>query len=268
MNSTKLLHQELTGKIIGAYYDVYNAMSRDYPEYIYENALALALRDGDMQCQQQQEYQIFYKHKLVGVQKLDLIVDDEVVLELKHTPKLLKVHQAQLISYLKATDKKVGLLLNFGGQQPHFERFVYTLHAHLPTQPIHLEDAENGEKSLLYPELTYQIRQALYEVHSDLGPGFIARIYANACYHEFQLSAISAVPIKEMSVFYQKRKVGTIELNHFCVADKILVFPVAIENTADLKISNIKHWMRHCQIDFALIANFKETSLAIKTVTI
>ena len=269
MNNTELLYQELTGKIIGAYYDVYNSMSRNYPEYIYENAMIIALQEQEIQCQQQQEYQIFYKNKLVGVQKLDIVVNDKVVLELKHTQKLLRIHQAQLLSYLKATCKEIGLLLNFGGERPEFKRFAYTQQrAQPPTSPAHLEDECNCDPSLRYPNLTYQIRWALYEVHANLGPGFIVRIYANACYHEFRLSEISAIPIKEMSIFYKARNVGAIKLNHFCIADKIMVFPVAIENIGDLKISNIKNWMRHCQIDFALVANFKDTSLTIKTVTI
>jgi GxxExxY protein len=264
----RLLHRELTGEIIGAYFDVYNAMSRDYPEYIYENAMHHELRERGIRCRQQPEYQIFYKHKLAGLQQLDLFVDDKVVIEVKHTPTLLKIHQAQLISYLKATGETVGLLVNFGGKQPEFERFAYTMHSISPTSPDDLEEDSALAQSLRYPELTYRIRKAFYEVHTDLGPGFMSRIYANACYHEFRLSEISAMPIKEMSVFYKNRNVGGIKFNHFCIADKMMVFPVAIENMKDLKISNIKNWMRHCKIDFGLIANFKDTSLAIKTVTI
>lgn len=66
---TKLAHQELTGAIIGAYYEVYNHTSRTYPEYIYERAMMEELRRRGMATISQDEYQIFYKERLVGVQR-------------------------------------------------------------------------------------------------------------------------------------------------------------------------------------------------------
>lgn len=261
-----LLHQELTGQIIGAYYDVYNSLSRGYPEYIYQNAMIGELRERGISCQQQSEYRVFYKHKLVGVQRLDIFVAGEVVVELKCVPKLLKIHKAQAISYLKVVGKAICLLLNFGARQPEFGRLIYSPQPGSPVCFRPSEEQGGSDKQLHYPELTCRIRQALYEVHTDLGSGFIARVYANACHHEFQLSGIPAVPIREMSVFHRNMRVGSVKFAHFCVADKVLVFPAAIENVADLKITNMQNWMAHRKMSLGLIANFKEPALAIKSV--
>lgn len=71
---TQLLHKQLTGKIIGVYYDVYNKLSHNYPESIYEQAMMSGLRKNRVLCKHQKEYQIFYKNRLVGLQRLDIFV--------------------------------------------------------------------------------------------------------------------------------------------------------------------------------------------------
>src|SRR5512145_610924 len=117
---TKLQHEALTGTIIGAYYEVYNHTARTYPEYIYEQAMIKELRQRGLPVEQQDEYQIFYKEYSIGSQRLDLFVVQEIVVEIKVVETLRPRHKAQAHSYVKTVDKQVGLLFNFGGQQPEF----------------------------------------------------------------------------------------------------------------------------------------------------
>jgi GxxExxY protein len=112
----QLIHQELTGDIIGAYYEVYNRTPRTHPEYIYERAMMEELRLRGRATTRQDEYSILYKEHLAGVQRLDLFVAQEVAVELKVAERLTPLHKAQGISYLKTVDKPVGLLFNFGGR--------------------------------------------------------------------------------------------------------------------------------------------------------
>jgi len=74
---TELLHRELTGKVIRVYYDVYNGLSRTYPEFIYENAMMRDLARCGIECSRQDEYKVFYKDWLVGAQRLDIFVARE-----------------------------------------------------------------------------------------------------------------------------------------------------------------------------------------------
>ncbi len=83
-------YKDLTGAIIGAYYEVYNHTSRTYPEYIYERALMEELRLRGIASTQQDEYAIFYKGRQVGAQRLDLFVVRQVVVENKVTDKLTR----------------------------------------------------------------------------------------------------------------------------------------------------------------------------------
>ena len=175
----ELLHRELTEKIIRAYYNVYNGLSRTYPEFIYENAMIQELGRSRINCIRQEEYSILYKEWLAGKQRLDIFVAEQVVVEIKSKPNLSRLDQAQTMSYLKTTGQQVGLLFNFGSVEPEFNRLFFT---ERPIQPLS-SSPEQGWPDLLFPELSYQILGGLFEVHNELGPGFIHRIYARACYH-------------------------------------------------------------------------------------
>ena len=257
----KLLHKELTGMIIGVYYDVFNGTSRTYPEYIYERAMMSDLQRKGVACRQQPKYEIFYKDKQVGLQKLDLFVADQVVVEIKVTPTLAKLHKAQAISYLKVTGRKVGLLCNFGGQKPGFERLFFELQ----TQQSEIDSSATTaiERSAEYvlPELTHTIIGDLYEVHSLLGPGFIYRVYANAVYHELLLRGLEVLPQHEYQVMYRGRTIGEIKFDHLQIANSLMVFPVAIRNIGDLNLINLREWLKIRRIPLGIIANFFPTSL-------
>jgi GxxExxY protein len=255
---TKLLHSDLTHQIIGAYYQVYNGLSRVYPEYIYERAMTLELQRRGIRCRRQDEYEVFYKETLVGAQRLDLFVADEVVVELKAALELTKLHKAQTISYLKVTGKEVALLCNFGSSTPQIERLFFqgkTAVAPTPKPP------QEWPENYLDPQLTEQVIGALYDVHTTLGPGFIYRIYANAVYRELKMRGLDAAPRRAFDVFYQGQSVGQVKFEHIEVEGKLLLFPVAVQTMDDIRIKNIKAWLRERKLPLGLVANFYPASL-------
>ena len=115
---------ELTEKIIGAFYKVYNELGYGFSEKVYENALLLELEKLGFKVDQQKPICVFYAGKMVGEYFADLIVDDEVILELKAVKQLLPEHEAQLLSYLKSSLIEVGLLLNFGPKAENLRRVL------------------------------------------------------------------------------------------------------------------------------------------------
>jgi len=258
---TELLHKELTGTIIGVYYDVYNGTARTYPEFIYERAMMDDLRCKNVSCQQQPEYQVFYKDKLVGVQRLDLFVAEEVVVEIKVKPRLTPLHKAQAISYLKVVDKEVGLLCNFGSPSPEFERLYFTARSEKNERGTPLLLQTDWPSEFLSPDLTYTVIGGLYEVHSILGPGFIHRIYANAVYHELSLRGIEVLPRREYQVIYRGRPIGEIKFNHLQIGNSLMIFPVAVQDMNDLSINNLKAWMQVQNVPLGILANFYPASL-------
>lgn len=120
-----MLHEEITGKILKAYYTVYNTLGYGFLEKVYENALKIELRRLDLKVESQKNIKVHYTGYEVGDYYADLIVIDIVIIELKAAEVLCPEHEAQLINYLKATNIEVGLLLNFG-KEARYVRKIFT----------------------------------------------------------------------------------------------------------------------------------------------
>ncbi len=119
-----LKHRELTEKIIGAFYDVYNELGHGFLESVYEHALAIALVQAGMKVERQVPISVWFRGQQIGDFRADMVVDRNVLLELKAARTIEQAHEKQLLNYLRATDIEVGLLLNFG-VKPEFRRLVY-----------------------------------------------------------------------------------------------------------------------------------------------
>jgi GxxExxY protein len=105
---------ELTEKIIGAAIEVHRELGPGLLESIYEEALCYEFELQQMKYHRQAPADIIYKGKIIKGQKIDLLVEDEVVVEIKSLSKMPEVALAQTLSYLKATNHKRGLIVNFG----------------------------------------------------------------------------------------------------------------------------------------------------------
>ncbi|MEK7785343.1 MAG: GxxExxY protein [Chloroflexota bacterium] len=259
---TDLLHKSLTGSILRAYYDVYNGTGRTYPERFYDRAMVYDLNTMAIRCVQQPEWQIIYREKVVGKQILDILIAGEVVVEDKVAPSLTRLHKAQLISYLKVTGKQAGLLLNFGGPKPEFQRLYFTPREPKASEASVKRVAESRELAgLVEPEMVYEIVGGLFDVHAALGPGFMGRIYANACYHELKLRGLPIKPYKAIQVFYRGESLGELKFGHLRVSDTVMVFPTAATSVADFELDNFREWLQVQQASLGILANFHDTEL-------
>ena len=124
MQAENLKHHELTEKIIGVFYDVYNELGHGFLESVYEQALAFALVQAGMRVERQVPVSVWFRGQQIGDFRADLLVEGKVLLELKAARTIDQAHEKQLLNYLRATDIEVGLLLNFG-VTPQFRRLVY-----------------------------------------------------------------------------------------------------------------------------------------------
>lgn len=121
----KLLHKDITDTIIKAYYEVYNELGYGFLEKVYQNSMYLELKHRGFDIEAQKQIKVHYKGIEVGTYYADLLVNDKVILELKANEVLVYENELQLLNYLRATDKEVGLLLNFG-KKAEFKRLIYT----------------------------------------------------------------------------------------------------------------------------------------------
>ena len=120
----RLKHSELTEKIIGVFYDVYNELGHGFLESTYAEAMVGALTQAGLAAVREVPVPVWFRGKKVGQYFADLMVDDSVLLELKAARTLESAHEAQLLHYLKATEIEVGLLLNFG-LRPQFRQLLF-----------------------------------------------------------------------------------------------------------------------------------------------
>ncbi len=114
----------LTERIVGCAYEVSNTLGCGFLEKVYENALAVELRRAGLRVEQQKLVQVRYKGELVGEGILDLLVEDAVIVEVKAGDALDTSHTAQCLNYLKATERRVCLLFNFGKPRLQMCRLV------------------------------------------------------------------------------------------------------------------------------------------------
>lgn len=118
-------HTALTNKIIRCFYTVYNQLGFGFLEKVYEKSLLIELRKEGLSATRQTQLKVFYNQIEVGDYFADIVVENEVIIEVKTVEGLIEIHEAQLINYLKATNIEVGLLLNFG-KTPQFKRKVFS----------------------------------------------------------------------------------------------------------------------------------------------
>jgi GxxExxY protein len=121
----ELLHADLTESIIGAFYEVYNELRYGFLEQIYVEALVRVLRAKGHFVEREVLVPVHFRDDVIGLQRLDLLIDGKVVVEVKSTHDLAKACHRELLSYLRGTGLEVGLLLHFG-PEAQFHRTVCT----------------------------------------------------------------------------------------------------------------------------------------------
>lgn len=115
----------LTQQIIAACYQVHNELGPGFIEKIYLNALKVAFKKMGLNFQEEKEFEVLFGGEKIGKFRADLVVENKVIVELKSIEsKLPKIFESQVISYLKASDLRVGLLINFGRRRCEIRRLM------------------------------------------------------------------------------------------------------------------------------------------------
>ena len=120
-------YKDLTNQIIGAAYTVYNRMGFGFLESVYEKCLLIELHKAGITAEHQVEIAVQYDGQIVGEFRADLLVENSILIELKSVKSVSKTHEVQLVNYLVATGKEIGLLINFGEEGVQIKRKVRDL---------------------------------------------------------------------------------------------------------------------------------------------
>jgi len=119
--------KDVTEKIIGCAYKVYNTMGYGFLESVYEKCLLIELKKAGLKSEYQKQIIVNYEGEVVGNFIADIFVEELIILELKSVKNLAKAHEVQLVNYLVATGTNVGLLINFGEDKVEIKRKVRVL---------------------------------------------------------------------------------------------------------------------------------------------
>jgi len=119
-----LLHGDLTETIISVFFEVYNEVGYGFLESVYQNSMLVAFAARGVATDDEARIRVWFRGREVGRFRADILVDNTVIVELETARSIDAAHKAKLLNYLRATDKEVGLLLNFG-PKPEFQRFVF-----------------------------------------------------------------------------------------------------------------------------------------------
>ena len=113
---------DLAGQVIGCAMEVHRELGHGFNENVYKNALAVELRKQGYACVLEKKIKVYYKDVVVGDFSADIVVNDDLILELKALTRLLAAHEAQLVNYLTATNNQEGLLINFGAPSLQYKK--------------------------------------------------------------------------------------------------------------------------------------------------
>ena len=120
----KIIHKDLSYKIVGLVIKVRKELGFGFLEKVYENALMVLLTENGIMAQQQFPIKVRFHGQIVGDYVADILVENQIILELKAQDKIIDAHKAQTLNYLKATNLKLAILLNFGKECLDHRRLV------------------------------------------------------------------------------------------------------------------------------------------------
>lgn len=123
----KIIYPELSYKIIGIIFDVFNSLGYGYQEKYYQKAIGVALKENNIEFKEQVPVKISYKNNTLGTYFLDFLVDNKIVLEIKKSSRFSRKNIEQVFAYLKASNLKLGILINFSPNDVKFKRILNTI---------------------------------------------------------------------------------------------------------------------------------------------
>lgn len=266
----KLVHPELSYKVRGVLFDVYNKLGPLLKEEYYRDAIILGLEKRGIACTAEKSFEVYYRDERVGLYYVDVWIDGgKILLELKVAPAIEQIHRAQAISYLKVTDADLAIVANFGSSFLDDERlpnYLRDRQVAFSWQPKPVAD------DLLYPDLAAQIQEACHRVHFTLGPGFLHQVYRRATMIELLHSGLGYDYVKRLPVEYENHLLGYQAVRLMRVEDKVLVAAFALRNLDDSGhpplARQLGAHLKRLDLELGLLANFYGTSLEMTPVRV
>jgi len=263
---TKLIHADLTYKVRGVLFHVYNTLGPMLNHDYYVAAIAIGLEKGGVTCETEKSFEVYYEDVRVGLYRVDVWIEDgKALLEVKVALAIEPLHKAQAISYLKVTDADLAIVVNFGGPSLEDERLPNFLRDKQPEFVWQPQPVANG---LLYPDLVNDIQRACHRVHFILGPGFFHQVYRRATMIELRHGGLGYEYVKQLPVEYRGQLLGYQDVRLILVEGKVLLATFALRQTNKALVEQLKARLRRLGLKLGLLANFYGARLVITPVRV
>ena len=254
---SKIIFPELSYQIQGVIFDVYNSLGPLWREKVFQRAMLIGLSDKGLKAIPEKPFRVLYKERMVGYYKPDILIEDKIILELKACENNLSIHQAQIISYLKVTNYKLGILVNFG-ISPLFSKRLPNF---ISNKKVFRPKEFAVDKNLKYSKITKKLIDILLEIHFILGPGFFHQVYRRATWYELIDNGIKFSLEKKIIASYKGIDLFEKEVRIFLIEKKIVLLVIAVKEISEEIEKEMKYYLKYFNYNLGMIINFKSEKL-------
>ena len=120
----EIIYKDLSYEIIGVAMEVHRELGNGFLEKVYENALMVLLNERGIKAEQQKEIKVYFRGAIIGNYIADILIEDSIIVEFKTVERIVDIHRAQVMNYLKATRLKLAMIINFKNKSLEYERIV------------------------------------------------------------------------------------------------------------------------------------------------
>jgi GxxExxY protein len=258
----KLLHEEITGLVIGAGMDVFNAVGPGWNEWDYHRAMLKALSDRGVSAESHMRGSLMHRDQRVDQFELDIMIEGKVILELKHIrEEFTPAHYVQLISYLKFWKKDLGLLMNFGGDRLHFKRIPFT-----PRNGDLMTAGKWNDLQYKCHDSVEAIKAACLNILKEHGLGYSR----NTCEKLLMCELVSSgvrVRQPEVDLSFGDLMLGVQKSDCLAIGASLIGKVTALpENTSSIDLTRLQSCMKHVDLSCGLLVNFGRSTLLLRAV--
>ncbi len=256
-----LRYPELSHAIIGAAFDVHNELGPGWNEWDYHRAMLVALKTKGIKAESHLREKVIHRDEPVDVFELDILVENKIILELKHIrTEFLSPHYIQIINYLKRWEKSLGILVNFGMEKLYYKRVPYT-----PVEgEISFADSwDDFERQ--QPELVGSIRQFSKNILELQGLGYGADSFKKILFRELVSQKLSP-EIPEVAPCFNDVSFESRPLNYILLGGNALISTTALNDTTATDLARLRSAMKQISCPFGILINFGKSKLTLRGV--
>ncbi len=256
-----LQYPELSYAIIGAAFDVHNELGPGWNEWDYHRAMLSVLKKKGIKAESHLQEQLIHRNEPVDQFELDILVENKIILELKHIRSdFLSPHYIQIISYLKRWEMSLGILINFGQEKLCYKRVPYTPDG----GKINFSGFWNDFKKQ-QPERAEEIHHAAKNILELQGLGYGADTFKKILFRELAYQNLDP-KIPEVAPRFKDLSFESRSLDYILLEKDVLLSTTAFKDTTATELARLRSGMKQTSCPFGVLINFGKSKLTLRGV--